>query len=457
VATDLTLTTPLGTEAKSAEFIRSAAPDLTLTTPLGQKPGPPDLATWYQGEMDALIPRFEAASKAAQESITARGAELRGLRERAATAPGLPESPELPEAPAAPKITSRPFLAGMPGEDPVQSLNKAMAGFGLMAQMAVGIKGGFPSGALAAYTGALEGWQKGDQRRAANQWQTYMGELKQHDNDVQAIRLKYEDAIRKWGADQNRLKEEFGIIAAEHGVAREGIELGFKDPQRAYEMVGQTARLLSDMQSSAANLALKNAMWYADRELKLQDFAQKERFHADKLKADAAKERGPKLSDESTMRQQFLGQSKDFITVRDAYARLQEAAAKPSAAGDLAMIFNYMKMLDPNSVVRETEFANAQNAAGIPERLRAQWNRALQGERLTEVTRADFLNQAGGQFAAQQAGQKQLEEQFRGVATRAGMDPAQIVVEFGRPVAAPGKPTAPAAPSPGWGPFQVLP
>jgi hypothetical protein len=29
----------------------------------------------------------------------------------------------------------------------------------------------------------------------------------------------------------------------------------------------------------------------------------------------------------------------------------------------MAMIFAFMKMLDPSSVVRETEFANAQNAA----------------------------------------------------------------------------------------------
>jgi len=34
-----------------------------------------------------------------------------------------------------------------------------------------------------------------------------------------------------------------------------------------------------------------------------------------------------------------------------------------------------MKILDPGSVVREGEFATAQNSAGIPERIRAKYNR----------------------------------------------------------------------------------
>jgi hypothetical protein len=391
---------------------------------------PASIADWYRQEMDTLIPRFDAASKAAQESIAQRSQDLRGVRERVATAPGLPESPALPDTPQAPKITARPFLASVPGEDAVTSLNKLMSGLGLIAQMAVGIRGGFPEGALAAYTGALNGWQAGDQRRAANEYQTFLGELKTYDRDVAAIRTKYDDAVRKWGGDQDRLKTELGILAAEHGLGREAIELSFRDPQRAYEQLNTTAKLLGDMQSSAANLAMKNAQWYADRELKLLDFAQKEKFHREKLAADAAKDRGPKLSDENSLRQQFLTQAKDFVTVRDSYSRLQEAAKSPSAAGDLALIFNYMKMLDPGSVVREAEFANAAAAGGYGERFQAAAQKIINGQRLSPEMRQDFISQASGQFAAQRSGQLQLENQFRGIAERAGIDPSQVVPDF---------------------------
>lgn len=110
---------------------------------------------------------------------------------------------------------------------------------------------------------------------------------------------------------------------------------------------------------------------------------------------------------------QFEDESKVFKTQVDAYNRIVTAASEPSAAGDLSLIFAYMKMLDPGSVVREQEFANAQNAAGVPERVRAMYNNALRGERLTESTRADFLNQANNIYFAALDQQMALEDQFR--------------------------------------------
>lgn len=92
---------------------------------------------------------------------------------------------------------------------------------------------------------------------------------------------------------------------------------------------------------------------------------------------------------------------KGFIDVRQSYNRILSTGNNPSAAGDLALIFNYMKMLDPGSTVREGEFANAQNSAGIPERIRAKYNQVINGERLAEDQRADFLGQAKNLYESQ--------------------------------------------------------
>jgi hypothetical protein len=59
---------------------------------------------------------------------------------------------------------------------------------------------------------------------------------------------------------------------------------------------------------------------------------------------------------------------KDFIQVRDGYERVQTGANLANGQGDLSLLFGYMKMLDPNSVVRETEFSNAESAMGYPSR-----------------------------------------------------------------------------------------
>jgi hypothetical protein len=115
-----------------------------------------------------------------------------------------------------------------------------------------------------------------------------------------------------------------------------------------------------------------------------------------KVVAQMAKSKDPeKLGGlEDSVRKEFLGQAKSYIEIGQAYKKIQESAKTPSAAGDIALIFNYMKILDPGSVVREGEFATAQNAAGVPDRVRAQYNQIITGQRLTEIQRTDFLNQA---------------------------------------------------------------
>lgn len=96
-----------------------------------------------------------------------------------------------------------------------------------------------------------------------------------------------------------------------------------------------------------------------------------------------------------------------FREVESSFQRVVDSAREPSAAGDLALIFNYMKMLDPGSTVREGEFANAQNAGGASARARAAYNSILDGTRLTDEQRSDFLGRAEQLYQ----GQRQIAEQ----------------------------------------------
>jgi hypothetical protein len=64
------------------------------------------------------------------------------------------------------------------------------------------------------------------------------------------------------------------------------------------------------------------------------------------------------------------------------------------ASSDISLIFAFMKMLDPTSVVREGEFATAQNSGGIEDQIRNVYNRLRDGQRLTPEQRANFVNRA---------------------------------------------------------------
>jgi len=67
---------------------------------------------------------------------------------------------------------------------------------------------------------------------------------------------------------------------------------------------------------------------------------------------------------------------------------------KYTAADDIALIFSFMKTLDPGSTVREGEFATASNAGGIPERVWNLYNKVKAGQFLTDEQRKDFSRTA---------------------------------------------------------------
>ena len=136
------------------------------------------------------------------------------------------------------------------------------------------------------------------------------------------------------------------------------------------------------------------------------------------------------IRSEATLRGDFDSLSSDFRKIRDSYSRIQAAAADPSAAGDLAIIFNYMKILDPGSVVRESEFATAENAAGVPDRIRNMWNRALEGQRIA-WNRDDFVSKARQLFGSQEKIQERRVSQYKGIARRQSLDYRNIITETG--------------------------
>lgn len=121
----------------------------------------------------------------------------------------------------------------------------------------------------------------------------------------------------------------------------------------------------------------------------------------------------------------YARDSKPYIQLRDAYQRV--TAAKPDAAGDLSLIFAYMKILDPNSVVREQEFANAQNAAGVPDRIRNLYNQTMEGVRLNPEQRRQFVSQAEALFANARKNQKQVRGTYSSRAKQWGIPEAMIL------------------------------
>jgi len=119
--------------------------------------------------------------------------------------------------------------------------------------------------------------------------------------------------------------------------------------------------------------------------------------------------------------------SGDLGKIISNYNRVVASAKNASPAGDLSLIFAYMKTLDPTSVVREGEFATASNAGSIGDKLMNQYNKILNGERLTEAQRNDFVARAKGLYQSAINQQKQIDKTFSDRADKFGI-PADYVI-----------------------------
>lgn len=166
---------------------------------------------------------------------------------------------------------------------------------------------------------------------------------------------------------------------------------------------------------------------------------------ADKLSADtqklllenkAAETRGDGLAPEKVfqmekqLREEYVKRSGQFTELRSSYETIKasgEAAyGDTTGAADVAMIMAFMKMLDPGSVVRETEFANAENTAGLFNTLKNLLPKIGQGKKLGDAQRKNFLGLAAKYMEAAAGFEKELRSDLTKVATDYGLSTDRV-------------------------------
>jgi len=118
---------------------------------------------------------------------------------------------------------------------------------------------------------------------------------------------------------------------------------------------------------------------------------------------------------------------KSFQTIRSSYQTMRAGAQQRSGIGDMAIVYGYMKMLDPTSVVRETEYANAENAGGVPETIRNMWNRVLAGDKLSDEMRAKFVTSGESIYNERAGNLGRTNSRFARLAKVYGVDPSLIL------------------------------
>jgi hypothetical protein len=149
---------------------------------------------------------------------------------------------------------------------------------------------------------------------------------------------------------------------------------------------------------------------------------------------DAQKEALTSRKEAMTLRKEFdqLPEVKNFKTVRTAYKQIEALTSNPKATAqdDIAAIFTFMKALDPTSTVREGEFATAQNATGIPDRIRNLYNKAAEGTRLNPAQRAEMRSTASRVYVPVREAYNETAKRYQGYAADAGIEPLSVAPHY---------------------------
>ena len=98
---------------------------------------------------------------------------------------------------------------------------------------------------------------------------------------------------------------------------------------------------------------------------------------------------------------------------------------KPS--DDIALVFSFMKTLDPGSTVREGEYATAKNAGGIPETIVNTYNKVREGKFLTDEQRRNFIETARKSYTGISKEAENIASRYRSMASDRGI-PEHLVV-----------------------------
>jgi hypothetical protein len=138
---------------------------------------------------------------------------------------------------------------------------------------------------------------------------------------------------------------------------------------------------------------------------------------------------GAAFKNEETLRREFTTTMEPYVKLAQAYKKIETAATNVSGAGDVSLIYGYMKILDPGSTVMQGEQATAANAGSVPATIRSFYNRALTGERLDPTVRNDFLAQARNIIESQRELSNDVVSRYRRLAEEYDLKPNRITFD----------------------------
>jgi hypothetical protein len=177
-------------------------------------------------------------------------------------------------------------------------------------------------------------------------------------------KARAERLLKEAEANAKGVEARYAEGAAKDAIKKRAADLGLTTAQ-TNQALATTRKLGTETQKAALELAALQATGGRDPE---KTFAQEEKI-----------------------RKEWQGRSKVYSELQGTFNNIKASADTGNGPGDIALITSFMKMLDPGSVVRETEFATARDTAGLFTQLENRLQKAKNGELLGPAQRAEYV------------------------------------------------------------------
>lgn len=177
--------------------------------------------------------------------------------------------------------------------------------------------------------------------------------------------------------------------------------------------------------------AEKESQFFLDDKISLEEAKARLKRKGDNV-VDAGKLKDKVFKKSSDLRKEFRSDKVTLNTnkIVESFNKIESIVKAPqSGPGDVALVFAFMKILDPGSTVREGEQATARQAGTVPENIWHLYNR-LEGsdEKLPSTLRKKFRDTAKGLVEAQEKAQQPITDMFANIANKNNLPLDEVLV-----------------------------
>jgi len=302
-------------------------------------------------------------------------------------------------------------------------------------------------------TAAISNMNEEQKNAKVNQMMPIYAALKAGNTDAARESMKnLEDAYRSSGMDleANNLKmlQDNLDIDPKGALASTEIFLFNADPEKfskwseAQTKLGAETRAqqlqpgeIKKQEASLVKMGIDNGL---TQQQALKTAAETRKLDAEtrKIIMDLAANQNGQITDpnkradlEQKLGDKYYARTKNYQDVFDSYQTLQASGKEGTGPGDLALITSFMKMLDPGSVVRETEFANARDTAGFYNNLKNMADKWTTGSFLQPKDRTKFLKLAAEYMKAAEKKEDNVRKQIQTAIKNYGLNEVNVLPE----------------------------